>query len=86
MVSAGSVRQASVSSENARSAGSAAESENQAGGSEIGPVVKLPGQSGARIGVMLGADGYGPETTIHDRQRRTIPLYDGGRPIRSLLA
>ena len=31
-------------------------------GSEIGPVVKLPGQSGARVGVMLGADGYGPET------------------------
>ncbi|NWJ95186.1 MAG: carbon-nitrogen hydrolase family protein [Chloroflexi bacterium] len=30
-------------------------------GAEIGPVVKLPGQSGARIGVMLGADGYIPE-------------------------
>ena len=30
-------------------------------GAEIGPVVKLPGESGARIGVMLGADGYGPE-------------------------
>ncbi len=30
-------------------------------GGEIGPVVKLPGQSEARIGVMLGADGYGPE-------------------------
>ncbi len=28
---------------------------------EIGPVVKLPGESGARIGVMLGADGYAPE-------------------------
>ncbi len=29
---------------------------------EYGPVVKLPGVSGARIGVMLGADGFGPET------------------------
>lgn len=28
---------------------------------EIGPVVKLPGPAGARIGVMLGADGFGPE-------------------------
>lgn len=30
-------------------------------GAEIGPVVTLPGSSQARIGVMLGADGYLPE-------------------------
>ena len=31
-------------------------------GAEIGPVITLPGGSGVRVGVMLGADGYGPET------------------------
>ncbi len=31
-------------------------------GDEPGPVVRLPGSSGLRVGVMLGADGYGPET------------------------
>jgi uncharacterized protein (DUF1501 family) len=30
--------------------------------------------------------GYGQETTIYDRQRRAIPLYDNRRPIRSVLA
>ncbi|HEX2912657.1 MAG TPA: carbon-nitrogen hydrolase family protein [Chloroflexia bacterium] len=29
---------------------------------EIGPVVKFPGQSGTRLSVMLGADGFGSET------------------------
>ncbi len=28
---------------------------------ELGPVIKFPGPSGAQIGVMLGADGFGPE-------------------------
>ena len=31
-------------------------------GDELGPIIKLPGTSGARVGVMLGADGFGPET------------------------